>query len=272
LNELNADTGALGNALQVEISRCMAGQGLVYYPQTQIVSSISSGPSEVPSSLIVAETDGYGLYNEAVLKAAQPQVSPDAPNDAEQRYQASLTGQALTKYLRALSGPSNAVLKTYNVPGLGSFQVVPAGCTAKSTLRVYGNFPNSELIGNADGRLLLVWDAKQQQDGRLESLNLAWRRCMQGHGVAALSTPDNTWNALDEKYFYGATAELHALEIKTAVVDFECEATTHYVSLAESYEGEDAAKAETTEDSYVLRAEQAVKSSLKNLDTYHLPK
>jgi hypothetical protein len=199
---------ALGhNAAETLTGRCMQAHGLAYYPffyrpaESATMAALVPGVPLASIGLAARQANGYGFYSRAVREAAHP--TPQDQPDRETKYVASLPAKAKQRYLLTLRGPL--------LRGVG-------GCMAAATRQVYGSLADYRLATTGWGEMQAQLKPVQA-DPAFGSVIAKWSACMAAKGYN-YPGPDNLYNRLATRI--GTAPADRALEIRTAVQDYEC--------------------------------------------------
>jgi hypothetical protein len=223
-----AAAAEVNNAVELLTQRCMQAKGLVYYPNTITAEEMTSpGPAiaGVPQayvSLAAREADGYGMCTRALRLLDTPGGEQEGKED---QYVASLPERARDAYMIALQGQESSRV-TLTLPG-GATSTAPAGgCRGIAEERIYGSVANYVLALTGASILNIMLLNSVTSDPAFETVIANWSACMKKCGYNYAS-PRKLWNTMAGQVAAAPTPALQALEIETAVADYQCGAAVN---------------------------------------------
>jgi hypothetical protein len=219
------------NATETLIEQCMHARSLTYYPSfdsaadTTTLAPIVPGVPQASIGLTARQADGYGFYTEAVQRAAHP--GAENQPDVEDKYVASLTADVRQRYLLALRGPLSQTVSV-TIPGAGTAQIEAGGCVAGARRQVYGSLANFILATTGWSQMTGQLYSAVQADPGFSAVIAKWSVCMAAHGYKYPS-PEDLWNRLGIRIDRRPAPAYRALEVRTAVQDYECSLTVKLI-------------------------------------------
>lgn len=198
--------GALVAAEHRLIAECMAQRGRSYLPQDR-------APATPDSTVEGRRAGGYGLYEQ--FTGAKQDVTA---NDA---HVGELAPADQDAYEKALVG-TDEERRAIKLSNGGTVSFGGGGCQAEAQRTLYGDVVEWARITYVPQALHLTMAKQVEQDPQYLAALREWAKCMSGKGFQVAS-PEAAQDELKDAYGrQGASQELRAKEIATAVADGEC--------------------------------------------------
>jgi hypothetical protein len=222
--------GRLDRAEQLLIQRCMAGQGLKYWPGREASADELKNVGFVLDDVRWASRHGYG----GDLDRKAERERRDDPNSA---YLEQLSDTERARWERALFGAQDSRTITVRLPTGNHAGTILGGCTATTREQLYGDLEDWFRASKTAENLVPLYVDDLTQDKRFTGAVDRWSRCMRGKGLP-YDSPGKIRDRLPELNERLSPERAHAAEVRLAVAEATCARSSSLADTARSLERE----------------------------------